>query len=260
MSCLPSNYNPVPTRVWNRFTRRCDIVSTILQNVDPASVNLAQASVLDSYKKGNILQYKGNSGKLTKKQLYAQIAKGNTTNVWGTQTDAATQPNTKSFQRINYSYINLNNNIINGNDIIETKNALCIPVVPAPIYAPLPSLPASPSDYVPPIIPPPPTQGSGSGIVIPVSTNVIPPTIQFVLPNGGNLVCSRIVNPCTNDVIEEFVSNVKCFPTTDSDVPGPNVTLCWNSGLSTYFPRQRKTYGNSNNKFPTNSKAIVPIL
>jgi hypothetical protein len=64
--------------------------------------------------KGNVLQYKKNSSNLTKKQQYAQVAKGmwtNRTKTWATQSDTYTNPNTTDLQRVNYvetANINLN--------------------------------------------------------------------------------------------------------------------------------------------------------
>jgi len=259
MSCLPKNYNPIPPREWNRFTRRCDVIPLEKYPLDPATANLAQAAVMDVYKKGLVLQYKKNSALLTKNQTYSQIAKGqwtNRTTTWATQTDAYTNPNINCLLRTNYTYATLSPDILDINLIEEVKNVLCSPSS-LPANNPLPVQPTS--TYTPPFVLPPPAVGPGPSLSIPPQVRV-PPTIQRVLPTGGNLVCNTIASPCNDNIREIFSgANRKCYPTTDSNVPGPIVPLCWNSALPTYYPRQRYTYGISSNKFPVNSKAIVPV-
>lgn len=71
--------------------------------------------------------------------------------------------------------------------------------------------------------------------------------------DGGSLVCNQTVNPCTNEVINT-TSNQLCFLTSDSDVPGPIVPLCWDNRIQTWYPRQRLVMTNSTNKWPINYK------
>jgi hypothetical protein len=91
--------------------------------------------------------------------------------------------------------------------------------------------------------------------VVPLPTGVRDP---FGCPtttyqDGGNLVCNQTVSPCTNEVIETtFVPN--CYPSSDSDVPGNIVPLCWNNRIQTWYPKQRRTMNNSANKWPQNYK------
>ena len=80
------------------------------------------------------------------------------------------------------------------------------------------------------------------------------------IKDGGSLVCNTVVNPCTDEVISRTKSQVICHPTTDSDVPGPIIELCWNDGNPTWYPRQRYTMGTSGNKWPVNSKEIVSAI
>ena len=58
------------------------------------------------------------------------------------------------------------------------------------------------------------------------------------IPDGGNLVCNVVVDPCTQEVIKRTKSQQLCNPTTDSDVPGKIQPLCWNDGTQTWYPRQ----------------------
>jgi hypothetical protein len=260
------NYNPNPPRAWSRVQNLCSI-TTEPNNQYLVYVPLTKKTVppgVANYKnkmiyKGNILQYKKNSSQLTSKQRYSQISKGmwtSRTKNYATQSQTYTNPNTNSLLRTNYYYTNLSPEILDTNMIEDVKNILCDPS-PVPANNPLP--PQPPSSYTPPFVLPPPAVGSGPSITIPPPVRV-PATIQWVLPTGGNLVCNTIASPC-NDVIREIFSgsNQKCYPSTDSNVPGPIVPLCWNSALPTYYPRQRYTYGVSSNKFPVNSKAIFPV-
>ena len=79
-----------------------------------------------------------------------------------------------------------------------------------------------------------------------------------IIENGGHLVCNKVVNPCTNEIIKVYKTR-SCYPITDSGIPGfsvPGVTrfLCWNSKLKTYNPRNKLTNSNSGNKWPQNYK------
>jgi len=80
------------------------------------------------------------------------------------------------------------------------------------------------------------------------------------IQDGGNLVCSVVVNPCTQEVIKRSVSQQLCNPTTDSDVPGQIQQLCWNDGTQTWYPRQRYTMGNSGTSWPEGYKGFVSAL
>lgn len=117
-----SNYNPQPPRVWSRVQSRCtytepgasytySFVPLTNQTVSQAQANYE----MQQFYKGNILQYKGNSAQLTKKQRYAQLAKGsgpNRTKVFATQTDTYTNPNTTGLIRIGYTSYPFPNQIV----------------------------------------------------------------------------------------------------------------------------------------------------
>jgi hypothetical protein len=77
-------------------------------------------------------------------------------------------------------------------------------------------------------------------------------TINF-LKDGGSLVCNTYVNPCTDEVIEKTRTN-QCNMSSASDVPGPEVPLCWDNRVQTWYPRQNLTMNNSGNKWPVNYK------
>ena len=73
------------------------------------------------------------------------------------------------------------------------------------------------------------------------------------IKDGGSLICTRTVNPCSNEVIS-ITSGQSCAPTSASDVPGPIIQLCYNNGLPTYYPKQRYVMTNSTDKWPVNYK------
>jgi hypothetical protein len=211
--------------------------------------------------KGNILQYKKYSANITKMQRYSQIARGNWTNrntTWATQTQSTTSPNTKSLKRVDYTNVT----VINGVPTPTSEPLTCT----FPIFPTFNSLPQNtvvgPSGPI--IPPPPPSPPPPSGQVIPpiIIPPLPPPSI--VVPDGGTLICTTTENICTGEIYS-VTSNQQCFPTSDSDVPGPIIYLCYNGGLPVNYPRTRLTYATSGNKFPVNNKiwgranGIVPV-
>ena len=63
----------------------------------------------------------------------------------------------------------------------------------------------------------------------------------------GTLVCGTIENPVTGTVTTNAVAP-NCHPTTDSNVPGKIMDLCWNDGITPWFPRTRYNMSSSNSK------------
>jgi len=109
-----STYNPFPPRVWSRVQNQCTYLNindisfnSIYIPLTNQTIPSEEAVYLDKmYYKGNILQYKNNSSNLTKNQKYSQISKGlwcNRTKCFATQSQTYTNPNTRQFQRVNYS-------------------------------------------------------------------------------------------------------------------------------------------------------------
>jgi len=116
-------YNPRPPRAWSRVQNPCtftDASNNVYQSVyiplTNQTVTLAQANYEDKLlQKGNILQYKGNSSQLTKKQKYSQLAKGfgpNRTKVFATQSETYTNPNTTGLLRVNSTTLPFPNNLV----------------------------------------------------------------------------------------------------------------------------------------------------
>ena len=258
MSCLGKSYLPQPPRVWNRFENSCayrdlDFIQGVFTD-EEVFAPFFKKNILKSefayelavYKKGNILQYKKNSANITKLQRYAQIAKGywtNRTTTWASQSDTYSNPNTQSLKRVNYGNITTN-----GNPTNEAIN--CPPVPTPPINNTLPSIGAG--GPTPPIIPPPPPTPAGNIPVLPPLINPVQP-IDIVIPDGGNLVCSIVEDFCTGQILK-LSTSTSCNSTTASDVPGKPITLCFNDGLSTYYPKVRNTYASGGGKWPDNAK------
>jgi len=260
MSCLGPDYNPKPTREWYRFENRCSTTAfnpqiDINTLITPGnSISNAIKYQLDVYKKGNILQYKKNSANLTKNQRYAQIAKGmwtNRTKTWSSQSEVTSNPNSDMLKRVNYKNKIIQNYSVNGTEIIQPR--LC-PVIPTTDTQPLPI----------------PSNTPNTNPVLPPANDAPPPPPPFILPpyvdkptiiypveiqDGGTLIGPVVENPCTGQILDRTYTQ-DCYPTTDSDVPGPIKFLCWNDGMQTYYPKTKLTYGTSGNKWPTNAKLI----
>jgi len=187
---------------------------------------LAEANYQDRLLyKGNILQYKGNSSRLTKKQQYTQLAKGfgpNRTKVFATQTQTYTNPNTTGLQRVNYTTYPFPNNLVGKPNNISGPFQYDVP--------------------------------NPNGCLNPDGT---PST---ALQDGGSLVCGTYANPCTGELIKANNGSAAiCNPASASDVPGTSF-LCWNRQVQTWFPRQRYVMNNSGTKWPEGYKGFVSAI
>lgn len=258
--CLEKKYLPIPPRLWERTHATCEI---LFEKIEDGTVfypyfnrkvsNTEVAYLTKMLYKGNILQYPSpstNVGGMTKKTNYARIAKGfgkYRKKAWASQTDSYTIPNTNMFHRSRYSITsnNLNGEIklpeCDDEPYIE-NNVLPIPSDPIqdlenPVFPPLDN-PADITSYDYPIIP-----------IIPIINN-------SVIEGGRLSHCTR-GNICTG-VIQEFVKQIPCFPTSASDVPGPIINLCYPSNFPAFYPRVRKTYTNTSTKWPINAKVSIP--
>jgi hypothetical protein len=99
---ISCNYLPEPSHVWYRVENACNTNVNASASSPELFAYYARVAHLN---KGNVLQYKKNSSNLTKKQQYAQVAKGlwtNRTKTWATQSETYTNPNTTNLQRVNY--------------------------------------------------------------------------------------------------------------------------------------------------------------
>ena len=264
MTCNSNCYLPLPPRAWSRVQNTCSLFenfqddpSTTATAIVPYSRKTVPASTLyleyAMLNKGNVLQYKKNSSSLTKQQRYAQIAKGLWTNrntTWATQsTRGYTNPNNQSLQRVNNINITLAG--------VPTTAPLTCPTPITPINDTLPFAggggSANPETLPPP--PPPPTGNFGTVLPDTVPEPLVSP---IVIQDLGNLVCGTQQNVCTGETIRQS-TDVICHPTTDSDVPGSIMELCWNDGTPTWYPRQRYVMSNSANKWPVNATLLSAV-
>jgi hypothetical protein len=213
--------------VWSRVQNQCtyaDASNNVYQSVyiplTKQTVTLAQANYEDKLlQKGNILQYKGNSSQLTKKQKYSQLAKGfgpNRTKVFATQSETYTNPNTTGLLRVNSTTLPF------PNDLVGQPNNI-----------------SGPFQYAVP------NPNGCTGLSI---------------QDGGNLVCGTYANPCTGEILQTGAkSSVICNPASASNVPG-SATLCWDTKVQTWFPRQRYFMNNSGTKWPQGYKGFVSAV
>jgi hypothetical protein len=271
MSCLGPTYSPNPTRAWSRFQNTCPSTNNIESlelkkydiHYDSTNIPTSVKYRMPEYRKGNILQYRANSARYTKNQIYALIARGkwvNRTTTWATQSDTYTNPNTKNLQRVNANYITTNETDSQITNPVYV-NINC-PLVPErKIYPSLPtnagdsSDPSDPADN--PIVPPQPDEDKKHDVILPKYIDPGIPQDEIIIEEGGELLCNVTVNPCTGEVTNGENKN-DCYPTTDSDVPGPIGLLCWNNALKTFYPRTKRTYANSLDKWPIGYK-LFPI-
>jgi hypothetical protein len=263
MSCNGPYYLPQPPRVWSRVQNRCSLEIAYSNNstvkVPYSNLEVPGSTIgyyLDMLSKGNVLQYKANSSNLTKAQKYAKIARGqwvNRNTTWATQSDRGyTNPNTTSLQR-NGDVVNIAIDPNTGLVLGTTNLPVTCPRFVRPMNEDIPINGGGGSNDNPVV--PPPVNPDNNDIVIPV-VPPLPPLIPIVIQDGGTLNCSVQEDICTG-FIKRHLSQQICNPTTDSDVPGPIEQLCWNDGNPTWYPRQRYTMTNSDNKWPTNYKLLI---
>lgn len=259
MSCLRPGYNPFPTRQWFRVENRCptNVSTNGFLYVPYLNRNILAGELAyetQMLAKGNILQYKKNSSNLTLNQRYSKIAQGkwvNRTTTWATQGEVYTNPNTSSLRRVGIK----RNVTLNGlpTDLPVSLQSYC---KPDPVNTVVVPTSTSSISKKKPSLPPKPEPKPNTGPVVKAFPTYIPHVIDpVVISDGGALVCSQTINPCTGQVIYQGrVSS--CNTTTAADVPGRIQLLCYNGRLPTYYPRQRGTMNNSGNKWPQGIKYL----
>jgi hypothetical protein len=140
---------------------------------------------------------------------------------------------------------------------IEKEYINCIKDTMNDNFSDLPSIPNYNEPQI--IIPPQPDEPPDYPSNLPY---IPPPGITiFIIPDGGTLLCNRIVDPCTGEILEKTRNQI-CFPTSCSDVPGKIKLLCWSGREPIYFPKVKRTYGTTGNKWPVNAillSAIKPL-
>ena len=196
------NYLPIPPRVWSRVQNQCstnqnnanilnDIVYNNLTNtyITPLQAQFQEQMLA----KGNILQYKNNSGNFTKKQNYSRISNGygnSRKKCYASQSVTNTNPNTSSFLRVNYTNIPYPNQIVGA---------------PNNISGPFQTLVPAPFDCSSNVI-----QDGGNlvcnSIVSPCSSNVINnfKSYQLCYPSSCSDVPGKVVGLCWQPNIQTW--------------------------------------------------------
>jgi hypothetical protein len=216
-------YLPNPPRVWSRVQDKCtyinsnNIYSPVYIPLTKQTLPLVQANYQNQLlNKGNILQYKNNSSRLTKNQKYSQLAKGlgpSRTSVFATQSETYTNPNTTGLLRVNYKDYPFPNQLVG-----EPNN------ISGPFQYNVRNPFNCPSN----------TLQDGGNLVCGTYAN---PCTGKIIKIGKN-------------------SATVCNPTYCSDVPGSPIALCWNYKMQTWFPRQRYFMNNSTDKWPQGYKVF----
>lgn len=249
--CIGNNYLPYPTRLWYRTSNLC---STPDPNVFVPYLNREVSreelsSILEVFRKGNVLQYPANRW-TTKTQTFTSIAKGYTRKkCWASQTDTITQPNVNKLQRNNPNIIsnNTNDEYFFPECFIPDKKDINFPNYIPTISTETGTEPTNPT--YPNVSNS--TSISNASFAFPISTpfipenKLIPSTIE-----GGTLVSCTTENTCSG-IISSQIKNISCIPTSDSNVPGPIIELCYPTNMPTTSVR-RKTYASSSTKWPVN--------
>lgn len=256
MSCLGPGYNPLPPRQWSRVQNRCPENVNGIVYIPQLKIYIPQSMVayeLQMIEKGNILQYKCNSSNLTKNQRYSQIAKGqwvNRTTTWASQTESVSEPNSTSLQRVAIK----GNITVNGTPTTLPVTSCSKQVIPPVNFPSSGSVINKKNKVKKPQSQPQPKVKSNVNPTTNIPSPPLPPA-PIVVSNGGSLIGTTTVNKCTGDIIKKnYVNN--CNLTTASDVPGKIQKLCYNSGLATYYPKNRYTMNNSGNKWPQGVKFL----
>jgi len=222
-----SNYLPIPPRVWSRVENPCaynllpNNVKTAYIPLTNKTVSLAQAHYDDQLLyKGNILQHRGNSAQLTKRQKYSQLAKGygpNRTKVFATQSQTYTNPNTTGLARVNTTTSSFPNEIVGAPNNIS-----------GPYQYDVPNPDGCSS-----------TNLKDGGTL--VCGTYQDPCTGTIIKTGAT--SAGIYNP-----------------TYCSDVPGPPIELYWNKKVQPWFPKQRLNMNNSTSKWPEGYKDFVSAV
>lgn len=204
-SCKSDFNPPPPPNHWYRV-----INPQIYRNVD-------DYYLLQMIRKGHVLKYTNNSSHLTKQQIYSKISNRTWVNsvTYGTQSEVYSNPNTSLYQRNGTINITLNGQ--------QTNLPITCPSN-TPIVNPI--LPTNKSGKGTNVLP---TPAVNKNVIFPPIQSTPPPSPPIVIQEGGTLNSSLHVNPCTGETNNGScnLESIVCFPTSDSDVPGPIINLCY---------------------------------
>lgn len=242
-ACLAKNYLPVPPRDWTRANSlsfyylnnyRDDLI--YIPRLDKY-VTPSEAGIISKmFVKGNVLQYPANRTFLTKQVKFSKIVRGlwnQRKKSWASQSSGVTNPNVSQLYRAN-SEVNPNNE--NG----EIRFSECVKRKRDETSFPTGTKVSDGINF--PNIPNPLPQ--------PTSTDVFPifkepVELNFSIINGGNLVACSSENLCSG-AVKRQVKNIGCYPTSDSDVPGPIINLCYPNNIELTLPHPTRKYTQAN--------------
>jgi len=242
--CILKNYLPIPPRDW---TRANSLEFYYLNNYQPESIYIPkldkyvspiEARVLSRmFVKGNVLQYPANRAFLTKQMKYAKIVRGlwnQRKKSWASQSSRITMPNVNQLYRPNSEIIsnNANGEIVFGDCKAKAKDPVSFPIGGEPVE----------NGINFPDIPDPVPQDSSTD-----AFPIFPPKVKVELSiiTGGNLIACSKENLCSGAVTTQL-KNIGCYPTTDSDVPGPIMKLCYPNNIELTLPHPTRKYTQAN--------------
>ena len=174
MSCLGPNYNPSPTRTWTR--------------TDGSPLMITKQEVL-GYRK---------QGRITKKELYSQIAKGMWVNnkSYATQTETYTNNNVNGYQSVGYTK---KDSITNLEVPVDTPVTQCFPATPSSAS----SIPITTASTASTSIPPPSTAPPPTSTSVPITLSVSS-IVQNIIMESTLLNANVINNPCTGTILKTY--------------------------------------------------------
>lgn len=216
-----AEYLPQPPRAWSRVQNDCTYPPQV---GDPVQL-IADNAFLQMMRKGNVLQHKHNSWRMSRREAYSRMARGFNgplrNQTFATQSETYTDPNIRRWARVG------------ARTIPYPNDAPGEPNNPAGPYAIIYNQYCDTLDLV----------DGGTLVCTPNPTDPCAPFADTSTSNYDD-------NDNNNNRITQLA--VVCAPSTASDVPGPAVSLCWAPALDSWFPRERRQMSNSTNKFPIN--------
>ena len=214
------SYNPKPTRVWSRVQHPCTFTVDSLYNTSFDPLT-GKTTTIAQANYYNKLLYKGNILQYKKNSSTLTKSQRYSQICKGMWTNR-----TKSYATQTQTYTNPNTSNLQQVNFINVPSNGATPNIPGPFNFNIPAPYGCPSDTI---------------------------------KDGGSLLCTNVVNPCTNEVVD-VTKVLECYPTYCSDVPGPIQDLCWNPKLDTWYPRQRYIMPTSGTKWPEGYKGLVSAV
>jgi len=242
-ACLLKNYLPTPPRVW---TRANSLGFYYLNNYKEGSIYIpkldkyvspSEAGIIAKmFVKGNVLQYPANRAFITKQIKYSKIIKGlwnQRKKSWASQSSSITMPNVNQLYRPNSEVVSNNENgeIVFGDCSRPIKDQPSFPIGQPPGEGiNFPNIPN-------------PAPNPTSSDAFPVQPQKQKLNISII--NGGNLVSCSNENFCSG-LVKTQIKDIACYPTSDSDVPGPIINLCYPNNIELTLPHPPRKYTQAN--------------